>query len=213
MDKLKVIGGSVLEGEVDVSGAKNAVLPILAATLLTKDSCRIGNVPKLRDVDTCVKLLRELGVEISYQNGEVVSAAKELTSTHAPYDLVKTMRASVLVLEPLLARFGDVKVSLPGGCALGARPIDQHLKGLEAMGAKITLEEGYVHGQAKRLKGARIVMDVVTVTGTENLLMAAVLAEGETVLENAAREPEVTDLANMLNAMGAKIWGLALILY
>lgn len=208
MDKLKVVGGSTLNGEVEISGAKNAVLPILAATLLTGESCRIRNVPQLRDVNTCVKLMRELGVDVNYEKGEVTTTAKSLTSTQAPYDLVKTMRASVLVLGPLLARFGDVKVALPGGCALGARPIDQHLKGLEAMGAKITLEEGNVHGQVSRLKGARIVMDMVTVTGTENLLMAATLAEGITVLENAAREPEVIDLANMLNSMGAKISGI-----
>ncbi len=209
MDKLKITGGKALQGEVAASGAKNAVLPILAATLLTPETCRIGNVPMLRDVFTTEKLLRQMGAEVTFVDNFFTVSSDKVTETMAPYDLVKTMRASVLVMGPLLGRFGEVTVSLPGGCAIGARPIDQHLKGFEAMGAEITITDGNVYARAKNgLKGARIVMDMVTVTGTENLLMAAVLAEGETVLENAAREPEVDDLAHFLNKMGAKITGI-----
>lgn len=210
MDKLKIIGGQPLAGEVAASGAKNAVLPILAATLLTSESCEITNVPTLRDVFTTEKLLSQMGAKVTFSQGKFIVTADQITKTTAPYDLVKTMRASVLVMGPLLARFGQVSVSLPGGCAIGARPIDQHLKGFEAMGAEITLTEGFVHAKAPPggLVGTRLVMDIVTVTGTENLLMAAVLAKGETILENAAREPEVDDLALLLNKMGAKIQGV-----
>ncbi|PIE45199.1 MAG: UDP-N-acetylglucosamine 1-carboxyvinyltransferase [Gammaproteobacteria bacterium] len=209
MDKLRITGGRPLIGEVVASGAKNAVLPILAATLLTKDKCSITNVPTLRDVLTTEKLLSRLGAEVTFVDGIFTVNAKTVKATTAPYDLVKTMRASVLVMGPLLSHFGEVSVALPGGCAIGARPIDQHLKGFEALGAEIALVDGYVHAKAPNgLKGARIVMDMVTVTGTENLLMAAVLADGETLLENAAREPEVDDLAHMLNKMGAKISGI-----
>ncbi len=209
MDKLRITGGGVLQGEIPASGAKNAVLPILAATLLTPEVCRISNVPMLRDVFTTEKLLKQMGAEVSFIDNIFTVNSAKATETTAPYDLVKTMRASVLVMGPLLGRFGEVTVSLPGGCAIGARPIDQHLKGFEAMGAKITITDGYVHAKAESgLKGARIVMDMVTVTGTENLLMAAVLADGETILENAAREPEVDDLAHLLNKMGAKITGI-----
>ncbi|MPV86690.1 UDP-N-acetylglucosamine 1-carboxyvinyltransferase [Ostreibacterium oceani] len=214
MDKLQITGGIPLQGTVTASGAKNAVLPILAATLLTPEACQIDNVPSLRDVYTTQALLEQFGVKAVFSpnhlgQGQFSTNAATITHTTAPYDLVKTMRASVLVMGPLLGRFHEVSVSLPGGCAIGARPIDQHLKGFEAMGAQITINEGYVQAKApKGLVGARIVMDIVTVTGTENLLMAAVLAKGTTVLENAAREPEVDDLANMLNAMGAKITGI-----
>ncbi len=209
MDKLQITGGKPLMGEVSASGAKNAVLPILAATLLTPETCHITNVPTLRDVFTTEKLLSQMGASVRFIDDAFTVIADNITETTAPYDLVKTMRASVLVMGPLLGRFGEVSVSLPGGCAIGARPIDQHLKGFEAMGAEITITDGFVHAKAPNgLKGARIVMDMVTVTGTENLLTAAVLAEGETVLENAAREPEVDDLANMLNKMGAKISGI-----
>lgn len=210
MDKLQITGGKALMGEVAASGAKNAVLPILAATLLTKGRCQISNVPTLRDVFTTEKLLSQMGATVAFSEGVLSVDGSTVNSTTAPYDLVKTMRASVLVMGPLLARFGEVSVSLPGGCAIGARPIDQHLKGFEAMGAEITITDGYVHAKAAKgkLKGARIIMDMVTVTGTENLLMAAVLAEGETVLENAAREPEVDDLVHLLNQMGAQISGI-----
>ncbi len=209
MDKLQITGGQPLIGEVSASGAKNAVLPILAATLLTPETCRITNVPTLRDVFTTEKLLSQMGATVDFVDDAFTVTADNVTETTAPYELVKTMRASVLVMGPLLGRFGEVSVSLPGGCAIGARPIDQHLKGFEAMGAEITITDGFVKATAKNgLKGARIVMDMVTVTGTENLLTAAVLADGETVLENAAREPEVDDLANMLNKMGAKISGI-----
>lgn len=210
MDKLKIIGGRPLIGEVAASGAKNAVLPILAATLLTPEHCEITNVPTLRDVFTTEKLLSQMGAKVTFSQNKFSVKADQITKTAAPYDLVKTMRASVLVMGPLLARFGRVSVSLPGGCAIGARPIDQHLKGFEAMGAEITLTDGFVHAKAPPggLVGARLVMDMVTVTGTENLLMAAVLARGETILENAAREPEVDDLARLLNKMGAKIEGV-----
>lgn len=197
-------------GEVGASGAKNAVLPILAATLLTPERCRISNVPTLRDVFTTEKLLAQMGATVDFQGDELTVTADKVTETTAPYELVKTMRASVLVMGPLLGRFGEVTVSLPGGCAIGARPIDQHLKGFEAMGAEITITDGNVYAKAPEggLHGAHVVMDMVTVTGTENLLMAAVLASGETTLENAAREPEVDDLARLLNKMGANISGI-----
>jgi len=207
VDKLKITGGRALEGEVRVSGAKNAALPILCAALLTAKPLTVTNVPRLRDVSTMAKLLGEMGVAVERSEGRVVLHAPTIKDPTASYELVKTMRASVLVLGPLLARCGEAKVSLPGGCAIGARPVDQHVKGLEAMGATIAVEHGYMHASAKRLRGARIVMDLVTVTGTENLMMAAALAEGETLLENAAREPEVVDLARCLIAMGAKIEG------
>ena len=207
MDKLKITGGRPLEGEVKISGAKNAALPIMCAALLSARPLTLTNVPRLRDVSTMAKLLAQMGATVDRQDEKTVLHAREITDPTATYDLVKTMRASVLVLGPLLARCGHAKVSLPGGCAIGARPVDQHVKGLEAMGATIAIEHGYMQASAKRLRGARIVMDMVTVTGTENLMMAAALAEGETVLENAAREPEVVDLARCLIAMGAKIEG------
>lgn len=208
MDKLSIEGGSPLIGEVRVSGAKNAALPILCASILTAEPLRLANVPHLRDVTTMLSLLGQMGVEISlHEKLEVELCAARLTHCVAPYDLVKTMRASILALGPLVARFGEARVSLPGGCAIGMRPVDQHIKGLEALGAEITIEHGYIHAKASRLRGARIVMDMVTVTGTENLMMAAVLADGTTVLENAAREPEVVDLARCLTAMGARISG------
>ncbi len=210
MDKLLIRGGRRLLGEVTISGAKNAALPELCAALLTAEPVTLTNVPRLQDVNTTLKLLRMLGVaaERSEAEPDTVSInAANVSSREATYDLVKTMRASILVLGPLLARFGDAKVSLPGGCAIGSRPVDQHIKGLQAMGAEITVQHGYIHARAKRLKGARITTDMVTVTGTENLLMAATLAEGETVLENAAQEPEIPDLANMLIGMGAMIEG------
>ena len=208
MDKLRVTGGRPLEGEVRVSGAKNAALPILCVSLLTEKTLALSNVPRLMDVATMVKLLAQMGVEAERpSDGKVALRARSVSNPVAPYELVKTMRASVLVLGPLLARCGRAKVSLPGGCAIGARPVDQHVKGLQAMGAAISVEHGYMHASAERLRGARIVMDLVTVTGTENLMMAAALAEGTTVLENAAREPEVVDLARCLLAMGAKIEG------
>jgi UDP-N-acetylglucosamine 1-carboxyvinyltransferase len=207
VDKLLISGGNRLSGEVRVSGAKNAALPILCASLLTPGPLTLTNVPRLRDVATILRLLRQMGVEVEQGRSELTISARELTRLEAPYDLVKTMRASILVLGPLLARFGEARVSLPGGCAIGARPVDQHIKGLEAMGASIEIEAGYIVARARRLLGARIVTDMVTVTGTENLMMAAVLAHGETVLENAAREPEVVDLAEVLVGMGAKISG------
>lgn len=210
MDKLLIKGGRRLQGEVVISGAKNAALPELCATLLTAEPVTLTNVPRLQDVNTTLKLLRMMGVQAERNEREpdtVSIDASNVASREATYDLVKTMRASILVLGPLLARFGDAKVSLPGGCAIGSRPVDQHIKGMQAMGAEITVEHGYIHARAKRLKGARITTDMVTVTGTENLMMAAVLAEGETVLENAAQEPEIPDLAEMLIAMGAKIEG------
>ncbi|MGL6040123.1 MAG: UDP-N-acetylglucosamine 1-carboxyvinyltransferase, partial [Deefgea sp.] len=207
MDKLRIIGGQPLSGEITISGAKNAALPILCAALLTADTLRLTNVPQLADVKTTQKLLQGMGVRVMTDNvHEYELTAAELTSLTAPYELVKTMRASILVLGPTLARFGEAQVSLPGGCAIGARPVDQHIKGLEAMGAQIIIEHGYVKAKG-RLKGARIVCDMVTVTGTENLLMAATLADGITVIENAAREPEVVDLAECLIKMGAKISG------
>jgi UDP-N-acetylglucosamine 1-carboxyvinyltransferase len=208
VDKLRIAGGRPLEGEVRISGAKNAALPILCASLLSAEPLRLSNVPRLMDVATMAKLLGQMGVEIRRDSpGEIVLQAKGVSNPTAPYELVKTMRASVLVLGALLARCGEARVSLPGGCAIGARPVDQHVKGLEAMGATIAIEEGYMIARAERLHGARIVMDMVTVTGTENLMMAAALAEGETLLENAAREPEVVDLARCLTAMGARIEG------
>jgi UDP-N-acetylglucosamine 1-carboxyvinyltransferase len=208
MDKLLITGGSRLEGEVTVSGAKNAALPILCASLLTSQALTLHNVPALNDIGTTLRLLRQLGVQAEQGHDGVVELnAALVNSVEAPYDLVKTMRASILVLGPLLARFGEARVSLPGGCAIGQRPVDQHIKGLAALGAEIEIEHGYVVARAKRLKGASVRTDQVTVTGTENLMMAATLAEGRTVLENAAREPEITDLAELLNKMGARIQG------
>jgi UDP-N-acetylglucosamine 1-carboxyvinyltransferase len=207
MDKLKIMGGRPLAGEIRISGAKNAALPIMCAALLTAKPLTLTNVPRLRDVSTMAKLLSQMGLQVERSPERVVLHAPSIEHPTASYDLVKTMRASVLVLGPLLARCGRAKVSLPGGCAIGARPVDQHVKGLEAMGATIAIEHGYLHATAERLRGARIVMDLVTVTGTENLMMAAALAEGETLIENAAREPEVVDLARCLSAMGARIEG------
>ena len=208
MDKLLIQGGTPLSGEVAMSGAKNAALPILCACLLTADPLHLKNVPHLNDISTMLRLIGQMGVEVTMDgNDGLILDSHGLNNPTAPYDMVKTMRASILVLGPLLARCGEAKVSLPGGCAIGARPVDQHIKGLQAMGAEIHVENGYVHAHATRLHGARIVTDMVTVTGTENLMMAAVLADGETIIENAAREPEVVDLANCLIAMGAKISG------
>ena len=207
MDKLKILGGLPLVGEVQAAGAKNAALPILCASLLTADPLELSNVPQLQDIATTIRLLKLLGVKTERDEERLTLQADSLVSTEAPYELVKTMRASILVLGPLLARFGEARVSLPGGCAIGQRPVDQHIKGLQAMGAQIDIEQGFVVARAPRLKGARIVTDMVTVTGTENLMMAACLAEGETILENAAREPEVVDLAKVLVAMGAQIEG------
>jgi UDP-N-acetylglucosamine 1-carboxyvinyltransferase len=207
MQKLSIQGGVALSGEVRVAGAKNAALPILAASLLTADAMRITNLPQLNDVRTMVKLLEVMGVKARQGEHEVELRADAITEPFAPYDLVKTMRASILALGPLTARFGEARVSLPGGCAIGERPVDLHIKGLTAMGAEIAIEAGNIHATARRLRGARIFMDTVTVTGTENLMMAACLAEGETVLENCAREPEVVDLARCLIAMGARIQG------
>ncbi len=208
MEKLKIVGNGPLNGDIIVSGAKNAALPILCASLLTADTLRLTNVPQLRDVLTTQKLLQGMGARVMTDNvHEYELTASDIHTLEAPYDLVKTMRASILVLGPTLARFGEASVSLPGGCAIGSRPVDQHIKGLAAMGADIVIEHGYVKARGK-LKGARVVMDMVTVTGTENLLMAATLAEGTTILENAAREPEVTDLAECLVKMGAKISGI-----
>jgi UDP-N-acetylglucosamine 1-carboxyvinyltransferase len=208
MDKLLIRGGHRLAGEIEIAGAKNAALPILCAGLLTADTLVLSNVPKLQDVATMQKLLRQMGLAIEEKGVTLELCGRDVAKLEAPYEMVKTMRASILVLGPLLARFGEAKVSLPGGCAIGSRPVDQHIKGLQAMGAEIRIEAGYIYAKAKRLKGARIVTDMITVTGTENLLMAATLADGVTVLENAAREPEVSDLANLLVAMGAKIDGI-----
>jgi UDP-N-acetylglucosamine 1-carboxyvinyltransferase len=208
MDKLVIEGGQRLHGEMQVSGAKNAALPILCATLLSAEPVRLDNVPNLKDVRTTLKLLGQMGAKSEVDGARVMLDAGQVSNPVAPYELVKTMRASILVLGPLLARFGEAKVSLPGGCAIGARPVDQHIKGLKAMGAEISIEHGFIEARAKRLKGARIVTDMITVTGTENLLMAATLADGETVIENAAREPEVGDLAHLLVKMGAKIDGI-----
>jgi len=208
VDRLLIRGGVPLGGEVRVSGAKNAALPLMCAALLTRQPLRLSNVPHLRDVTTMLSLLTRMGVEVSVDDRLGVElCAAELANPEAPYELVRTMRASILVLGPLLARFGRARVSLPGGCAIGQRPVDQHLKGLQALGAKIQVEQGYIIAEARRLKGARLVADLVTVTGTENLMMAACLAEGTSVIENAAREPEVVDLAACLNAMGARITG------
>jgi UDP-N-acetylglucosamine 1-carboxyvinyltransferase len=208
VDKLQIVGGIPLEGEVRISGAKNATLPILAGALLAEGPVTIGNVPHLRDVTTTIELLGRMGVTVTIDERMRIEVdSGTIREYFAPYDLVKTMRASILVLGPLLARFGRADVSLPGGCAIGARPVNIHVAGLQAMGADIHIEGGYIRARASRLKGARLVLDTVTVTGTENLMMAAVLAEGQTVIENAAREPEVIDLASFLNAMGAKIEG------
>jgi UDP-N-acetylglucosamine 1-carboxyvinyltransferase len=208
MDKLLITGGAPLQGQVRASGAKNAALPILAATLLADAPVTLGNIPRLRDIRTTLELLGRMGARLSLEDGSRVEAQPgELTSFAAPYELVKTMRASILVLGPLLARYGQADVSLPGGCAIGARPVNLHIEGLRAMGAEIRVEGGYIRARARRLRGARLVMDMVSVTGTENLLMAATLAKGETLIENAAREPEVVDLAEFLIALGARIEG------
>jgi UDP-N-acetylglucosamine 1-carboxyvinyltransferase len=208
MDKLIINGGTPLSGEVRIAGAKNAALPILAATLLADGPTMIGNVPHLHDITTTMELLGRMGVQLVVDERMRIEAdTSTITDFSAPYELVKTMRASILVLGPLLARFGRADVSLPGGCAIGSRPVNLHIEGLRAMGADIDVDGGYIRATAKRLKGARLVMDVVTVTGTENLMMAAALADGETVIENAAREPEVVDLANCLNKMGAQVVG------
>jgi UDP-N-acetylglucosamine 1-carboxyvinyltransferase len=208
LDKLAIRGGATLSGAVRISGAKNAALPILAGTLLASRPVTIGNVPHLKDVTTMLSLLQMMGAEVTVDEKLGVEIDASGVDRHeAPYELVKTMRASILVLGPLVARFGEADVSLPGGCAIGARPVNLHVAGLQAMGADVTVEDGFIKARAERLRGAQIVFDTVTVTGTENLLMAAVLADGETVLENAAREPEVTDLAKFLVAMGAKIEG------
>ena len=210
MEKLRIEGGRRLDGEVRISGAKNSALPILAATLLAEGPMQVGNLPHLHDITTMLELLGCMGVEVAInEDMSVETNCDTLTSTSAPYDLVRTMRASILVLGPLLARYGHAEVSLPGGCAIGTRPVDLHLRGMEALGAQVEVVDGYVKASAPngRLKGAHIFLDTVTVTGTENILMAAVLADGKTVIENAAREPEVVDLANCLIAMGAKIKG------
>src|SRR6266566_7484185 len=207
MDKLSIDGGVSLEGEIRVSGAKNAALPILCAALLTPEPLVLSNVPRLNDVRTMQTLLGQMGVRAERDDGTLTVAAKRVDWPLAPYELVKTMRASILALGPLLARCGEARVSLPGGCAIGLRPVDQHVKGLQALGAEIDLDHGYIDAKAARLCGARFVFDVVTVTGTENLLMAATLASGKTILENAAREPEIGDLADCLIAMGARITG------
>ncbi len=208
MEKLAIAGGRRLEGEVRISGAKNAALPILAAALLTDEQVTIGNIPHLRDITTTIELLSRMGVSVTLHDGLRVEVEPgSIRDYNAPYDLVRTMRASILVLGPLVGRFGQADVSLPGGCAIGARPVDLHVAGLRALGARVEIEDGYIRARASRLRGARLVLDKVTVTGTENLMMAAVLAEGETVIENAAREPEVVDLANFLNQMGARVRG------
>jgi UDP-N-acetylglucosamine 1-carboxyvinyltransferase len=208
MDKLQIQGGTPLEGEVRISGAKNATLPILAAALLSEEPVVVGNVPHLQDVTTTIELIGRMGASVTIDERMRIEVdASSVKETSAPYELVKTMRASILVLGPLLARFGRADVSLPGGCAIGARPVNIHVAGLQAMGADITIENGYIRARASRLKGARLMLDTVTVTGTENLMMAATLADGETIIENAAREPEVVDLANFLNSMGAKVQG------
>ena len=211
MQKLAIQGGIPLRGEVRISGAKNAALPIMCASLLTDQAVQLSNMPELHDVATMRKLLEQMGVKASLQGNEMTLRGAHVDKLEAPYDMVKTMRASVLVLGPLVARFGEARVSLPGGCAIGSRPVDMHIKGLQAMGAEILIEHGYIHAQipkrAKRLSGAHIFFDIVSVTGTENIMMAATLADGVTVLENAAREPEVVDLAHCLRAMGANITG------
>ena len=208
MDKLIVTGGSPLNGEIRISGAKNAALPVLIASLLTDDPVQISNIPHLHDITTTLELLGQLGVVVQVDEKMTVEAdAGQVTQVRAPYELVKTMRASILVLGPLLARFGEAEVSLPGGCAIGSRPVNLHIKGLREMGAEINVAEGYIKAKSHRLHGARILMDLISVTGTENLMMAAALADGTTIIENAAREPEVVDLANCLNAMGGRISG------
>src|SRR3990172_8136316 len=208
MDKLISTGGNALHGEISISGAKNAALPVLVSSLLTSETVCIGNVPHLQDITTTMELLGRMGVRLVVGDKMVIEAdSSQNTSVRAPYELVKTMRASILVLGPLLARFGEAEVSLPGGCAIGSRPVNLHIKGLQAMGAEINLEGGYIRARVRRLKGARIFMDLVSVTGTENIMMAATLADGATIIENAAREPEVVDLAKCLMAMGAKIRG------
>jgi UDP-N-acetylglucosamine 1-carboxyvinyltransferase len=208
MKKLLINGGIPLHGEVRASGAKNAVLPIMAAALLTDEPLLVSNVPRLRDVTTMLELLGSMGVALTTDEPDSIRIdSGSIHDYRAPYEMVKTMRASILVLGPLLARHGKAEVSLPGGCAIGSRPVNLHIQGLAAMGADIHLEQGYIHAQAKRLKGAHIVLELVTVTGTENLMMAATLAEGATIIENAAREPEVVDLAECLNSMGARIGG------
>ncbi|HEY4127646.1 MAG TPA: UDP-N-acetylglucosamine 1-carboxyvinyltransferase [Gammaproteobacteria bacterium] len=209
MDKLLINGGRKLEGEIRISGAKNATLPIIAATLLAETPMTVSNVPHLHDVTTMIELLGRMGVGVTINDHMRIEVdTSGIKHFSAPYELVKTMRASILVLGPLVARFGEAEVSLPGGCAIGSRPVNLHIAGLEAMGAEVKVENGYIRAKAKRLKGARIIMDTVSVTGTENLMMAAALADGETVIENAAREPEVVDLAVCLNRMGAKISGM-----
>jgi len=208
MDKLMITGGIPLNGELRISGAKNAALPILAATLLSETPVTVGNVPHLLDITTTMELLGRMGIGLTVDEKLSIEVdTRSIQSFMAPYDLVKTMRASILVLGPLVARFGQAEVSLPGGCAIGGRPVNLHLQGLAQMGAEISVRNGYIHASAQRLKGCRLVLDLVTVTGTENLMMAATLAEGTTIIENAAREPEVVDLANFLNMMGAKIHG------
>lgn len=208
MDKLLIDGGVPLDGEVRISGAKNAALPILAATLLADGPMTVGNIPHLHDITTTMELLGRMGVDLTVdERMHITVDAGPIREFYAPYELVKTMRASILVLGPLLTRFGEAIVSLPGGCAIGSRPVNLHIAGLQKMGADIRVENGFVHAYAKRLKGTRLVMDISTVTGTENLMMAATLAEGTTIIENAAREPEVVDLAGCLNAMGAKVSG------
>jgi UDP-N-acetylglucosamine 1-carboxyvinyltransferase len=208
MDKLQIRGGAPLNGEVQISGAKNAALPILAGTLLAQEPVSVGNVPHLRDVTTMIELLGRMGVSVTIDEKMRVEVdASTVRECVAPYELVRTMRASIVVLGPLLARFGHADVSLPGGCAIGARPVNIHVTGLQAMGAEIHIENGYIRARADKLKGARLVLETVTVTGTENLLMAATLAEGQTIIENAAREPEIVDLADFLNSMGAKVRG------
>lgn len=208
MDKLIATGGTPLKGEVRISGAKNAALPLMIASLLTEESLSISNIPHLQDITTTMELLGQLGVKLRVNEKMSIEAdASGVNNVVAPYELVRTMRASILALGPLIARFGRAEVSLPGGCLIGSRPVNMHIKGLEALGARITVDEGYIKASAPRLKGARIFMDLVSVTGTENLMMAATLAEGITTIENAAREPEVIDLANCLNAMGARVEG------
>ncbi len=208
MQKLIIHGGTPISGEVQISGAKNAALPILCASLLTGETFRVTNVPSLNDTTTMLNLLEQMGVNVSIdKKSEISLTAANLSNLIAPYEMVKTMRAAILVLGPMLARVGEAKVSLPGGCAIGLRPVDQHIKGLQAMGAEVSIEHGYIHAKANHLIGAHIIMDIVTVTGTENLMMAATLADGTTILENAAREPEVIDLAKCLISMGAEISG------
>jgi len=208
MERLLIRGGNSLDGDIRISGAKNAALPIMAGTLLADGPSVIGNIPDLHDITTTMELLGRMGVRLTVdERMRVEIDPSSLTNCHAPYEMVKTMRASILVLGPLLARYGEADVSLPGGCAIGTRPVNLHVEGLRALGAEITVENGYIRARCSRLKGARLVMDLVTVTGTENLMMAAALADGASVIENAAREPEVIDLANYLNAMGARISG------